>query len=296
MVKNWGVVGHENQISFLERSARQGRLAHAYVFSGPASVGKKTTAVALAKILLCPTGTGCGDCKQCLSIESGSNPDVMMVNGEDSLKIEQVRELVYKLSLKSYAGGAKVAIIDPAEAMTIEASNALLKAMEEPTAGTHLILVTSNAYQLLPTITSRAQRINFGLVPEDRCRDILPADLDPRRADLIAKLAAGRPGVAKRLLEDPDFESGLAETEGYHKAFCGSDPLEKVKAAQSLAEREHGDIRTFLEYSLSRLEKDLLRDGNPLIARRMSALAAAIRFLDGNANPKLLLYNLMLNT
>ncbi|MGE5392874.1 MAG: AAA family ATPase [Candidatus Saccharibacteria bacterium] len=289
------VVGHEKQREFLARSAASGRLAHAYIFSGPDGVGKKAVALELAAMLLCEKRNGCGECGQCRTAAAGSNPDLIVLDGSDSIKIEQVRELVYKLSLKSYAGGNKIAIIDQAELMTTEASNALLKAMEEPTSGTHLFLITSNAYRLLPTISSRAQRISFGLVADEAIEPLL-GGADQGKRSAILSLSAGRPGIAVRYTAETDFDQAIGRLETFYGVFSGSDPVAKLQSAYELAEQETSDIRAALEYVLNKLEKELQEHAKTETARKMSGLSASLRYLSSNVNPKLLLFNLMLNS
>jgi DNA polymerase-3 subunit delta' len=146
-----GIYGHKKQIEFLGKSIESGSLSHAYIFSGPSFVGKKTVAREFAKNLL-ESGPG------------NFHPDFLEVTNDEAIKIDQVRELIYKLSLRPYSAKYKVALIDNAETMTVEAQNALLKVLEEPKSYTIIILVTSNTGKLLRTISSRAQKINFGPV------------------------------------------------------------------------------------------------------------------------------------
>lgn len=145
---DWQIAGHKKQIEFLENALKRGKLSHAYVFAGPTGVGKKAIARKIAHELL--------------GSQADFIPDLLEIDGHEGIKIEQIRELIYKLSLKPYSAKYKVAIIDSVEQMTIEAANALLKNLEEPKPDTIIILITSNAERLPKTILSRCQKINFG--------------------------------------------------------------------------------------------------------------------------------------
>jgi DNA polymerase-3 subunit delta' len=107
------------------------------------------------------------------------------VTNDEAIKIDQVRELIYKLSLRPYSAKYKVALIDNAETMTQEAQNALLKVLEEPKSYTIIILVTSNTGKLLRTISSRAQKINFGPVYASDYELVVPQQLEAESKELI---------------------------------------------------------------------------------------------------------------
>src|SRR4051812_36843313 len=109
---DWQIIGHKRQIEFLTKALEKGKLAHAYTFAGPDSVGKKTIARKLAQ--------------QLLQSQGGFHADFHEIDGQSGIKIDQIRELVYKLSLKPYQAKYKVALIDAAENLNTEAANALL--------------------------------------------------------------------------------------------------------------------------------------------------------------------------
>lgn len=147
------ISGHKRQLEFLESAWKKGKLAHAYTFAGPVGAGKKTISLKLAQTLLNPHTS---------TLNPQFQPDLLQIDGTDGIKIEQVRELIYKLSLKPYQAEYKVAIIDQAEQMTTEAANALLKSLEEPKPQTIIFLITANPQRLPKTILSRTQKITFG--------------------------------------------------------------------------------------------------------------------------------------
>jgi DNA polymerase-3 subunit delta' len=147
----------------------QGRLPHALLLAGPAGVGKRRFANALANYLLClePTAAGaCGACRACKLVAAETHPDMVWIAPEETsraVKIDQIRALTDFVGKTAQMGGKKIAVIEPAEAMNTNAANALLKNLEEPAGDTHLILVSDAPGRLLPTIRSRCLQNVFGV-------------------------------------------------------------------------------------------------------------------------------------
>lgn len=164
------LIGHKPQILLLQRRLKAGQLAHAHLFSGPAGVGKETAARTLAKILNCEAQKedACESCAACARIESETFPDFSVIRpsgASRTIKIEEIRELQKRLSFSRFEGKAKVAIFSDAECLNPEASNALLKILEEPSPHTYFFLITSNPEGLLSTIRSRCQGVSFSALP-----------------------------------------------------------------------------------------------------------------------------------
>lgn len=159
------VVGNQEVVKRLSYFIKENKLAHAYLFSGPLGVGKRTCAIAFAKALLCQNPLGqvsCNKCSVCQKIDQEEHPDFRIIKPlGNSIKIEQIRNLQKDLILGSKLGSYTLNIILDAQSMTKEASNSLLKTLEEPNPGTIFILVTSNPQFLLPTIVSRCQQMVF---------------------------------------------------------------------------------------------------------------------------------------
>lgn len=151
----------------LTRLNSNNTLPHALLLSGLPGIGKNRFAIALAQYLLClapADGVACNNCSQCQLNRAQTHPDLKLLIPEEpgkQLKVDQVRQLVEYLSQTSQQGGYKVAILAPAENMNSSAANALLKSLEEPAAGTLIMLVTDSPSRLLPTIRSRCQQISF---------------------------------------------------------------------------------------------------------------------------------------
>jgi DNA polymerase-3 subunit delta' len=202
--------GHERAIGFLRRGWKARRLAHAFVFTGPAGIGKGLVARALALGLHCDTAPfdACGSCAACRTITAGTHPDVRVVAGpaEDrrDISIEQVRDLQRELGFRSLSPHPKIGIIDDAHLLTLQAQNALLKTLEEPNGESVLILVAVQASALAPTILSRCQRLAFSPLPTADVVAILAGHGRTRdEAAALAGYATGSPGRA--LLLDPEF-------------------------------------------------------------------------------------------
>lgn len=200
------VIGHEHVLKFLRKSIENKRLAHAYLFTGPAHLGKKKVAFEFVKML---TGQEITDDK--------IQPDILIIEPEiiekDNLKkeleigIDQARRIQHQMSLSTFSASCKIALIDQAERMTDEAANCLLKILEEPPGQAIFILITSQPQKLLDTIISRCQSVKFLLVPEKEIHRNLSSLANFKKDNLgkAVRLANGRPGLALEYLEKPDL-------------------------------------------------------------------------------------------
>lgn len=260
---NWKNSAHEPQRQLVEKALRNQKLAHAYIFSGPIESGILDFSRNVANFLLCEKMFGCGECGNCRTLSAGSNADYLEITGEDGIKIESIRDLVYKLSLKPYSAAYKVAVINNAHSMTAEAANALLKSLEEPKPNTVLILVTDNVYKLLPTISSRAQKIHFSQILEQGIKEV-----------------------------ESDLEEILQSADSFNSKSLG----DKLVLAAELAEKETSEIKLFLEALLRKMQSTLRNDPTPVQASRVKATMRAQRLLAQNVNSKLLLSELMVNS
>lgn len=178
-MKLTAIRGQQRVIEALQRSLAVKRVAHAYLFEGPAGCGRKTTALALIQALFCQTPDGsvaCGNCPSCRKLATGSHPDFHLLAplpDKRDISIEQVRELQQMLALRPFEAPRKVCLIEPAERMNEKSANALLKTLEEPPGHALIILLTTQADLLLSTIRSRCQHLRFSPLDDATLTDLL---------------------------------------------------------------------------------------------------------------------------
>jgi DNA polymerase-3 subunit delta' len=212
----------------------RGRLPHALLLHGSRGLGKARFAEQLAALCLCdrapPGPTPCGACRGCRLVASGTHPDLHRVEpepGKTSLSIDQIRDLSGELCLQAHRAAVKVAIIRPAEAMTLSAANALLKTLEEPPGATLMLLVAVRPAALPPTVRSRCQGLRFRSPPLAEARSWL-AQQNPAQKhwDELLEWAAGAPLLALELAES-GAGTRIAELEEDLRAIVGrrADPL-----------------------------------------------------------------------
>src|SRR4051812_46903272 len=189
------IVGQERALGLLQRAIETRRVPHAYLFDGPAGVGKRRAAIGLGLALNCPTapGKGCGRCDVCHRILAGNHPDVrVIVPATQFTLMEQIQEIVRLGSTRPHEAPARVLVLDEADRMTRSGANALLKTLEEPFPNTYLVLVTTVADGLPQTILSRTQRVRFIPVRPAVMGELgARRGIDRERAETAAALAAG---------------------------------------------------------------------------------------------------------
>jgi len=223
--------GLDAKMEQLMRSAQAGRIVHALLFSGPRGTGKKTMAGIFARSVLCEGESkpcdACPACKKCLN---GSHPDVHYVRRETDrkqIRINQIRELTETMSLGSYEGGKKIAVIEQAELMNPAAQNALLKSLEEPSGDSLYILISEAPDNLLPTIVSRCLQVRFNCLEVQQCAQVLEGrGMDAGRAQQLAAYAQGSVGRALEIDADEDYAS-------LRERVIGA--LESISAAKDVA-------------------------------------------------------------
>jgi DNA polymerase-3 subunit delta' len=205
----WDVVGHSWAVAFLKQSLANGRLAHASLLLGPAHIGKRTLALELAKALNCLAEEAerpCGKCLACRKIAHSTHPDVRVVEPQGgSLKIDQIRQLQREIILTPHEGRYRVAILRSFDQATPEASNCLLKTLEEPPSQVVLCLTAPNASPLLPTIVSRCQLLHLRPLSLEAVQSALMErwGVKQERAALLAHLSGGRLGWAVEAHGEP---------------------------------------------------------------------------------------------
>ncbi len=293
------IIGHHKIVEFLEKCLAGKRVAQAYLFLGPENVGKGTVARWLIEQLV----------EQPLE----THPDVSIVVREQdektkklkqAISIEQIRALRERLSMSTFAGGQKAALIENADWMSTEASNALLKTLEEPTKDTVIILTASNEARLPQTIQSRCQVLRFGLVSSEQiAQGLVDAGVEADRARGIAELAFGRPGVAQEYVENPELmQEQEDEFEQFSKLLVQPVSARLRYTAEVLP--KGSDQRAIVSKKLSFWERvlhekfsDQVQAGQGVdhLVRALKTLHASRQALLKNTNPQLTLEHFLLN-
>jgi DNA polymerase III subunit delta' len=293
-----------------------GRLPHALLLQGQPGLGKSALADWIARLALCeaPAADPCGACTSCRLHAAATHPDLRrigLVEDKKQIAVEDVRDLIASLALKSYRGSRKAAIVDPADALNASGANALLKTLEEPSAGALLVLTVARPERLPATIASRCQRLKIAAPAREVALAWL-AELDPK-ADWAGplSLAAGAPVAALRLVAAGagDLEREMAELPG----LLARPDADLVGLAERCQQRLPGERLRWIEnWVTERIRRGLLapapdhstgNPGLPAAARRrhiqglyeiLDETRAAQAALKGSANVTLLFERLLL--
>jgi DNA polymerase-3 subunit delta' len=321
------LLGHGWALELLRRSLATGRLAHAFLLTGQPHVGKFTTALAMAGVLLCAEGRGCGECRHCRLVTRRSHPDMRVLelpSERRNIPIKDVHEFMQGMALRPLEAERKVYVIRDADDLAEDGANALLKTLEEPPASVTIILTAPDPGALLETIVSRCQLLKLRPAPPDEIAAYLTVahGVDPARAETIARASGGRPGWAILAAEHPELMEGRRQRATELLTLLGASRLDRLQAADALAGRWSGhadEVREVLEVwtdvwrdvlvaqegLADRLHAPDLHDEIARVARDLppdavrSALEATIHTADAlerNANPRLALegYTLLL--
>ncbi len=266
------IIGHRDVLETLSRAHVTDTVHHAYLFAGPAGVGKRLVADWFAALVNCAGNAServpepCGRCRHCRRIlvdygseEGVGHPDVIRLEPDGrTIKIAQVRDVIRVVPFPPIEAAYRVVIIDPADALGEASANALLKTLEEPPSRTRFILVSSRADALLVTIVSRCQRMVFGRLPPDDLAGWLTARhaVPEAQAHAVATVAGGSAGNALALLQDPV----MSNRDGLVRRFLAlgprTDRAVPLELAAELADlREH--LTTVFDVLLQ-LYRDLL--------------------------------------
>jgi DNA polymerase III subunit delta' len=210
---NWDLLGHQWAVNLLREHIVKDRVRHAYLFTGPRGVGRRTLALRYSQALICPQptspGVACQSCSTCQRIAKSAHPDLVVVQAEaegGNMKVDQIRELQRTLSLSPYEASYKIALLLRFEEANPNAANALLKSLEEPPRRVLLFLTAESGDNLLPTIVSRCEVIRLAPLSLDVICEGLQERLGLpfEQARLLAHLSNGRYGYAVRLYQEPE--------------------------------------------------------------------------------------------
>lgn len=256
------VVGQERVAQTLRNAINEGRVAHAYLFTGARGVGKTSMARIFAKALNCPyakDGVPCNECEQCRGISVGQDVDVSEIDGASNRGIDDIRSLRANVNVKSMRSKYKIYIIDEVHMLTKEAFNALLKTLEEPPPMVKFVFCTTEPNKVPDTILSRCQRFDFGVISTDsiavRLRQLAEAEgfqVDDAAVELVARRAAGSMRDSQSLFDQLlAFGSEQITAADVHR-LLGTAPDDRLTdLVEALIERRRDEALSRLDAALS---------------------------------------------
>ena len=312
------MLGHEWAADLLREHVAQGSFRHAYLFTGPQGIGRRTLALRLAQALNCPQplapGVPCRTCHTCTRLERMEHPDLAVLQSEQvggTLKVEQVRDLQHSLSLSPYEARYRVALLLRFEEAHISAANALLKTLEEPPPQVVLILTAQNAESLLPTIVSRCEVLRLRPLQAETVSQGLQErwGLSSEQSRLLAHLSGGRPGYALYLAQDKARLDQRKHWLEDHQKLLTASRVDRFAFSESHA-KDKEQLRQILMVWLSLWRDVLLRAsgssapltnldredeiealaaglGLPVASNMVSAVQRTLDLIDRNVNARL---------
>jgi DNA polymerase III delta' subunit len=325
------IFGQEEAVAALRGAYLADRLPHGIIFSGPAGVGKATTARALSKLFLCENpkkDSPCGRCESCRVFEAGNHPDCHVVTKDliryhdktgkskgIDLSINVVRpEVIEPASRKAVMGRGKVFIVEQAESMNASAQNAILKTLEEPAGRTLIVLVTDQAGALLPTVRSRCRTVRFAELDEAIVkRELGRRGVGQEAADDAVRFAGGSLGIALKWIEDGVIGPARELTGLIDEFFSGRVPEDLPgffrKSADAYAARQlerdelaskeqatREGLALYLKIVAEHLRLKLAMEDDPATLEAacsaIEALVQAETYLEANVNIPVIFQNL----
>lgn len=298
------VVGQERIATTLRNAIVDGRVAHAYLFTGARGVGKTSMARIFAKALNCPNAVDavpCNDCEICKGISAGQDVDVSEIDGASNRGIDDIRSLRANVNVRSMRSKYKVYIVDEVHMLTKEAFNALLKTLEEPPPGVKFVFCTTEPNKVPDTILSRCQRFDFGTIATDdimsRLQQLADAEgfqVEPAALELVARRAAGSMRDSQSLFDQLlAFGSQTIVAADVHR-LLGTAPDDRlIDLAQALLDRRSdaalGQLQTALAggVQLEPLVDQLLSYFRDLMVLAAGATEVTLLSVGRDQQPKL---------
>ncbi len=314
----WRTIGHTWAVEQLAAGLVSGNISRANLFTGPEGVGKAHLAMEYAAALNCLSDTPpCGSCTHCRRIGALSHPDVTFVQPDNGhIKIAQIRQMQYEISLKPYEARWRVAIITDMHTATEEAENALLKTLEEPPAQAVLILTALDAGLLEPTVVSRCRVMALQPVPNDViAKALVERGIEPLSASAIARLSGGRVGWALQAAGDPELVERRQSVVTEFLDLLDAGYADRIATAQTLGRQEDlveimgtwqsvwrdvmlisagCDDLVVNHRQRQRLERHAQATGLEQALRANTDIQNAIAQLEQNVNPRLVVESMLL--
>lgn len=324
--------GHEWAETLLQHQIASGQVRHAYLFTGPDGVGRRSLALRFAQAVNCTNppapGKACGACRTCTHTERMQQVDLSIIQSETPgamIKVDQIRTLQHSLSLSPYEARYRIALLLDFEAANANAQNALLKTLEEAPDKVILVITASSAEELLPTIVSRCEQLRLRPLPVEKLAEILISEhgADQAAARQAAALAGGRVGVALRYLSDTgeiashielvdslfellecNLRQRFTRVEGMIKAPDQAGSRAKLRETLQTWIGVWRDALLLASGSTTPITNHAHQDAIQKLAESMTApriharlrkLEEGLTMLDQNVNPRLLLENILLD-
>ena len=297
------IIGQEKAKRILQGQLKSGRIAHAYLLLGQDGIGRKKTAFEFAKTLNCAKNISakqfepaCGHCVSCKKIESLNHPDVTAVDfkyqanlenkeveKQRALKIDTIRAMQKEVSFKPSEGRWKIFIVEPAEKITLDAANCLLKTLEEPPAWTVIFLLAKHKENLPSTVVSRTQVIYFSPLPENSISEYLISGHSIQRteAEKAAHLCDGSISNALSLLENNDSTASSLWRKLKNSELCGAELL---FTSQQLSKNAQEALSELLNEA-----KIDFRAGSEKTGSAIEEISISQKLLEKNVNPQMVL-------
>lgn len=241
---DWNFLGNTWAPELLQGQIANGSLRHAYLFTGPDGIGRRTLALRLAQAVNCeePPDLGgyCNECRACKGIAKMQHTDLHILevqDGDRQIKVEAVRELSRMLALTPYESKMQIALLLDFDQATVHAANALLKTLEEPSERVLLLLTAESAESLPATIASRCEVLRLRQMNSKALEEGLKVHIgaDAEKCQLIANLSAGKPGIAIRLASDEDALMQKSEWVQDALRMIGASHVERFSFAEDVS-------------------------------------------------------------